>query len=184
MKKIYILLLAFSISSISMAQSGNHQIIAGVELGLPVGDFDGYKAGFGFVGKALFGFSDHSQIGFTTGGFTTGYTAFKAKGSTDDYKVKTSVVPFLATYRHHFSIFYVEPQLGYGSYTTTIKEEVGGNEQKTTMKDGAFTWAFGAGLQVSSIDLGLRYQAGHKDGGTVGFFGIHAGYIFQGGGRK
>jgi hypothetical protein len=179
MKHIYILLIAISISGFSFAQSGNHQIIAGVELGLPVGDFNGYKAGFGFIGKALFGFSDHSQIGFTTG-----YTAFKAKGSTDDYKVKTSVVPFLATYRHHFSIFYLEPQLGFGSYTTTIKEEVSGNEQKTTIKDGAFTWAVGAGLQVSSIDLGIRYQAGHKDGGTVGFFGIHAGYIFQGGGRK
>ena len=84
MKHIYILLIAISISGFSFAQSGNHQIIAGVELGLPVGDFYGYKAGFGFIGKALFGFSDHSQIGFTTG-----YTAFKAKGSTDDYKVKT-----------------------------------------------------------------------------------------------
>jgi hypothetical protein len=175
-KKLYFLLIACMISAVSFAQKGNNQIIGAIEGGLPVGKFDDFKAGFGFIGKVLFGFSDHSQLGFTTG-----YTAFKQKGSTDDYKVKTSVVPFMATYRHRFSILYVEPQLGYGKYTNTIKQEVGGTETKITNSEGAFTWSLGAGLQVSSIDLGVRYQAGTNDGGSVGYFGIHAGYIFQGG---
>ena len=177
-KKFYFLLIAFVISISGIAQRGNNQVIVGMEGALPVGNFDNYKAGFGFVGKILIGFSDHSQLGFTTG-----YTAFKQKGSTDEFKVKTSVVPFLATYRHRFSILYVEPQLGIGRYTTTIKQEVGGTETKVTNSDGAFTWALGAGIQVSSIDLGIRFQSGSRDGSSVGFFGIHAGYIFQGGNK-
>lgn len=175
-KNFYFLLIALVISTAGIAQKGNNQVIVGLEGALPVGDFDNYKAGFGFIGKILIGFGDRSQLGFTTG-----YTTFKLKGSTDDYKVKTSVVPFLATYRHRFNILYLEPQLGFGRYTTTIKEETGGTETKITNSDGAFTWALGAGIQVSSIDLGVRYQSGSRDGGSIGFFGIHAGYIFQGG---
>ena len=176
MKKLYVLSLCLITCSVSFAQKGNNQFIPAIEVGIPVGEFDGYKTGFGLVGKILFGFGKHSQIGFTTG-----YTDFKSKLTTDDYKIKTSVVPFMATYRHHFSALYLEPQIGFGRYTTTIKEEVGGTETKTTNGGGAFTYALGAGVKISSIDLGVRFQAGSKDEMTVGYFGIHAGYIFQGG---
>lgn len=176
MKKLYILMLSIFISLISLAQKGNNQFIPAIEVGFPVGEFDGYKTGVGIIGKLLIGFGSHSQIGFTTG-----YSDFKSKLTTDDYKIKTSVVPFMASYRHHFSALYVEPQIGFGRYTTTIKEDVAGTETKTTNGGSAFTYAIGAGVKISSIDLGVRYQAGSKDDMTVGYFGIHAGYIFQGG---
>jgi hypothetical protein len=175
-KKFYILMLCVMSVSISFGQKGNNQIIGAVDVGLPVGDFGDYKVGVGVIGKILFGFSDHSQIGFTTG-----YTAFKLDEDMAGFKQKTSIVPFLATYRHHFSILFVEPQLGFGKYTTTTKDETTGSEIKITNSDGAFTWGIGAGIQVSAIDFGIRYQSGAKDGGSIGYFGIHAGYIFQGG---
>ena len=172
MKKLYILSLSLLTCSFSFAQKGNNILIPAIEVGLPMGEFDGYKTGFGFIGKLLIGFGRNSQIGITTG-----YTAFKAKISTDDYKVKTSVVPFMASYRYNLSALYFEPQVGYGNYTTTIKEEVGGTETKEKSNAGALTWALGAGVRISSIDLGIRYQAGVQDDMTVGYFGIHAGYV-------
>jgi hypothetical protein len=176
MKKFYILLFSVLTCSVAFGQKGKNQIIPAIEVGLPVGEFDGYKTGFGFLGKLLIGFGKNSQLGLTTG-----YTAFKSKLTTDDFKIKTSVVPFLLTYRYNLSALYLEPQVGYGSYTTTTKEEVGGTETKTTDGGGAFTWSVGAGVQVGSVDLGLRFQAGSKDEMSVGYFGIHAGYIFQAG---
>ena len=174
MKKHYLLILGILLFTTTFAQKGKNQIIPAIEIGLPAGEFDGYKTGIGLLGKILIGFGKNSQIGFTTG-----YSDFKSKVTTDDYKVKTTVVPFLASYRYNLSALYLEPQVGFGRYTTTIKEEVGGTETKTTNGGGAFTWAIGAGVQVSSIDLGVRYQAGSKDGNTIGYFGIHAGYIFR-----
>ena len=176
MKRLYILSFCFITCSLSYAQKGNNQLIPAIEVGLPMGEFDGYKTGFGFLGKLLIGIGKNSQLGFTTG-----YTSFKSKESTDNYKEKISVVPFMASYRYNFTALYLEPQVGYGNYTSTIKEEVNDTETKITNNGGALTWAIGAGVRVSSIDLGIRYQAGVKDDLTVGYFGIHAGYIFQGG---
>src|SRR5690606_10275915 len=120
------------------------------------------------------GLGERSQFGISTG-----YTVFKLKGSTDNYKVKTSVIPILASYRHNVSLLYLEPQMGYGIYTSTIKTQTGGTSTKTTSSEGGFTWSLGAGVQINVLDLGIRYQAGYPGDGTIGYFGVHAAYVFR-----
>jgi len=161
-------------TSVALAQKGNNQIIPALEFGIPTGDFTGYKAGPGISAKALIGVGNHGQVSFLAG-----YTAFKHKDNTDAYKVKLSVIPFLIGYRYRLPVVYIEPQVGYGVYGTTIKTETGGTETKSSSSEGGFTWTLGAGVQISALDLGLRYQSGHPAVGTIGFFGIHAGYVFS-----
>ncbi|MBA2744753.1 MAG: outer membrane beta-barrel protein [Flavisolibacter sp.] len=173
-KNLFILFALLFISSAVLAQKGNNQFLVGAEVGFPLGSFDNFNTGIGLVAKALLGLGEHSQIGFTTG-----YTAFKRSDSDENSKIKTSVLPLLASYRHRLNVLYFEPQLGYGIYTTTIKTQTGGTSMKSKNSNGGFTWAVGTGVQISALDLGVRYQAGYPGGGTVGFFGIHAAYVFR-----
>jgi len=160
------------------AQKGNNQIIPAIEFGLPVGNFNSFKPGIGVSGKALLGFGERAQAGLYIG-----YSAFKLEGSTSENKTKVSTIPILLAYRYKLPLIYLEPQLGYGIYTTTVKTEVGNTSSKSTTSNGGFTWAVGGGIQVGSVDLGVRYQAGHPSGGTIGLFGFHAGYVFRSGKR-
>ena len=170
-----IILFIFLASSFTgFAQRGNNQFIPAFEFGLPVGDFSSYNPGIGVSGKALLGFGEHAQAGIYIG-----YSAFKLEGSTSDNKTKLSTLPILLAYRYKLPVIYLEPQIGYGVYTTTVKTEVGNTSNKSTTSSGGFTWSVGGGIQVGSVDLGVRYQAGHPSGGTIGLFGIHAGYIFR-----
>ena len=173
MKKTVLILLASATTMVCVAQSGNNQFIPALEIGLPTGDFDSYKTGIGLSAKALIGVGNQGQVAFSTG-----YTSFKMKGSTDAYKVKTSVIPILIGYRYRLPVLYLESQLGYGIYGTTTKTESGGAETKVSSSDGGFTWTLGGGVQLGNVDLGVRYQSGHPDG-TIGFIGFHAGYVFS-----
>lgn len=60
MKKTFVLLAALFIGATSFAQ---HQVNAGVELGLPSGDFGKTQGiGFGVSGKYLYNMNDNSAI--------------------------------------------------------------------------------------------------------------------------
>src|SRR5215216_3257162 len=78
MKKIILVFACIvSLSSVK-AQQGTNQIGVAADLGLPMGDFgDAFKTGFGGQVRGLFGVGTAGQITFTTG-----YSSFKAKGST------------------------------------------------------------------------------------------------------
>ena len=173
MRKILFFIL-FSGPLMLLAQRGNNQFIPAFEFGLPVGSFSDFNPGIGISGKALFGFGEHAQAGVYIG-----YSAFKLEGSTSENKTKLSTLPIMLAYRYKLPVIYLEPQLGYGVYTTTVKTEVGNTSNKSTTSNGGFTWSLGGGVQIGSVDLGVRYQSGHPSGGTVGLFGIHAGYIFR-----
>ena len=175
-KLIFSLFILFLAVLPAFAQKGNNQFIPALEIGLPTGDFNDFKTGIGVSAKALFGVGDHGQIGISTG-----YTGFKLKGSNDDYKLKISIIPILVGYRYRFTVVYLEPQIGYGIYTTTIKTETGGTDSKSSSSDGGFTWTLGGGVQLGSVDLGVRYQAGYPGGGSIGIIGFHAGYVFRSG---
>src|SRR5688572_31967097 len=109
MKKVFLAMSIAVISATGYAQSGTTKIGVGADLGIPTGDFgDGFKTGFGGYAKGLFGIGEAGQITFTSG-----YSAFKAKGSTSEEKATWSIIPLLAGYRHNFSGFYAEPQIGY-----------------------------------------------------------------------
>jgi hypothetical protein len=175
MKKVFLAVSIALISVTTYAQKGTNQIGVGADLGVPIGDFgDGYKTGFGGYAKGLFGIGEAGQITVTTG-----YSSFKAKGSTDDMKATAGIIPILAGYRHNFSGFYAEPQVGY----SIIRSKVKSDGISFSASDGAFAWAIGFGYVVSDIDFGARYQSATKDGSSISFVGIHVGYNFSLGGK-
>ena len=173
------LVLAFSIAAFTLAanaQTGKNQIGVGADVGIPTGDFgDGVKTGFGGYVKGLFGIGEAGQITFTSG-----YSAFKAKESTSEFKATASIIPLLAGYRHNFSGFYAEPQVGYSIYGAKIKSE----GISASSSEGAFSWAVGFGYVINNVDFGARYQSMHKDGESLAIVGIHVGYNFSFGGSK
>jgi len=175
MKKVLFALCILAISSAAYSQKGNNQIGVGVDAGLPLGDFGDF-ASFGIGGyvKGLYGIGEAGQITLTTG-----YTSYSAKKAVKDAyaadKVTSSIIPVLAGYRHNFSGFYVEPQVGYGSYASKIK----GGPLDGSGSSGAFTYALGVGFAKSGFDGGVRYQGASKDGSTTSLVGIHVGYNFS-----
>ena len=169
MKKIILAFVCVAALSTVKAQQGTNQIGIAAEVGLPMGDFgDAYKTGIGGSVKALFGIGTAGQITFTTG-----YSKFKGK---EDhlFDYSASIIPLLAGYRHNFSGFYVEPQVGYGIHGVKVEDE--------SDSDGAFTYAVGVGYAKSGFDAGVRYQGASKDGSTTSLIGIHVGYNFTLGG--
>src|SRR3546814_282563 len=97
----------FACSS-AFAQKGNNQVGAGIDLGLPMGDFgDGAKLGIGGTVKGMYGVGTAGQVELTLG-----YISFGAKENSSVASASTSIIPIFAGYRHHFNGLYVEPQLG------------------------------------------------------------------------
>ncbi|HKZ65003.1 MAG TPA: hypothetical protein VJ111_01540 [Chitinophagaceae bacterium] len=179
MKKVFLAICIVAISATGFAQKGNNQIGVGADLGIPIGDFgDAFKTGFGGYAKGLFGIGEAGQITFTTG-----YSAFKAKGSSSEESVTANIIPLLAGYRHNFSGFYAEPQIGYNIFGAKYKGTISGSDS-----EGGFAWAVGFGYVISDVDFGVRYQGGKPSGGGDGnsdwsFVGIHVGYNFSLGGK-
>jgi len=175
MKKVLFALCILAISSAAYSQKGNNQIGVGVDAGLPLGDFgDSYSFGIGGYVKGLYGIGEAGQITLTTG-----YTTYSAKKEIKDAlgldKLSANIIPILAGYRHNFSGFYVEPQVGYGSYGSKAKA----NGNSASSSSGAFTYALGLGFAKSGFDGGVRYQGASKDGSTTSLIGIHVGYNFS-----
>lgn len=174
MKKVLLSVLFIAAFSVVKAQKGNNQIGVAAEVGIPTGDFgDAFKTGFGGSVKGLYGVGTAGQITFTTG-----YTGYKAKESTSDYKATWGIIPLLAGYRHNFSGFYLEPQAGLGIYTAKVTILGQSGSDNTS----AFTWAVGAGYAMNGVDVGVRYQGASKDGDNISLIGIHVGYNFSLGG--
>lgn len=180
MKKLFLAICIATISSAAYSQQGNNQIGVGIDLGLPLGDFgDGYSFGYGGYVKGLYGIGTAGQITLTTG-----YTVFPAKKVLEDAlgadKITSSIIPVLAGYRHNFNGFYVEPQLGYGSYGTKID----GGSFSAKGSSGAFTYAVGLGFAKGGFDAGVRYQGASKDGSSTSLIGFRVGYNFSLGSRE
>jgi len=179
MKKLF-LVAAFAFTGFigANAQKGNNQIGVGVDVGIPTGDFsDGFGVGIGGYVKGMLGVGTAGQVTLTTG-----YTSF---GMKDDLKqaigadkASTSIIPILLGYRHNFSGFYAEPQIGYNILGARVK--VAGVTASNS--DGAFAWAVGFGYVVSNFDIGVRYESMHKDSQSNAFVGFHVGYNFSLGG--
>ncbi|MDP4264555.1 MAG: outer membrane beta-barrel protein [Bacteroidota bacterium] len=181
MKRIYVVILGMILfSACGFAQKGNNQVGVSAELAVPTGDFNDYgKAGFGGIVKGLYGIGSAGQITLTSG-----YLSFSAKNEYKSLleadKISLSIIPILAGYRHHFGDFYAEPQVGYGIYKSRIK----GGFYDSKNSEGAFTWAAGVGYVFKELEVGVRYQSGHKDGTSTALFGLHIGYNFSLSGDK
>ena len=161
------------------AQQGHNQIGIGVDLGLPMGDFgDAYKLGIGGQVKGLLGVGTAGQVTLTSG-----YMSFKAKDLPSGVDIKASIIPILVGYRHNFSGFYVEPQVGYGIYGSKVDGL--GSPYDGSNSDGAFTWAAGVGYAMAQgLDLGVRYQSASKDGESTSLIGFAVKYNFTLGGAS
>ena len=173
MKKLLLLTAIVGISLLSKAQKGNNQIGIAFELAIPTGDLgDIAKTGFGGLVRGAYGVGTAGQVTLTTG-----YTSFGLK---DEFlgageSGNLHIIPILVGYRHNFSGFYIEPQLGYGIYGSKFEDASG----SFTSSDGAFTYGGGVGYSKSGFEGGIRFQAGSKDGSTTSYFGIHVGYNFS-----
>src|SRR5687768_2453438 len=140
MKKIFVSMVAFLLATYCLyAQKGTNKLMLGADVGIPTGDFgDGAKVGPGVMAKLLFGVSPAGQITATSG-----VTFYKLKEDLgiEDLKVTMYIIPILGGYRHNFSGFYIEPQLGLGIFGARAKYQ--GNSESDS--DNAFAWAMGMG---------------------------------------
>ena len=175
MKRVLLVALGVTLfSAISFAQKGKNQIGVAAEVGIPTGDVaDVSKIGIGGSVKGLYGVGTAGQLTLTTG-----YIVFSGKDEIKDLfeadKISNSIIPVLAGYRHNFSGFYAEPQLGYSFLNSRVK----GGDFDGKESDGAFTWAAGLGYVFNKFEVGARYQSMHSDGESSAFIGIRVGYNF------
>jgi hypothetical protein len=180
MKKVFVTIFAMTaMTVVSFAQQGSLKFSPAVEVALPTGDAgETSKLGLGITLKGLYGISDAGQVTFTTGMLVSGAkNEFKDLLGAD--KITNTMIPLLAGYRHNFSGFFAEPQIGYGIYGVKVK----GGDFDSKDSQGAFTWALNAGYVFNSFEAGIRFQNMHKDGASSGFFGLRFGYIIPVGGK-
>jgi Outer membrane protein beta-barrel domain len=163
------------ITATGLAQKGNNQITPAAEVAILTGDAsDASSIGLGVTVKALYGVGEAGQLTFTTG-YLSASAKKEFKELLDADKIRSTMIPLLAGYRHHFNGFYAEPQVGYGIYGAKIK----GGEYASSDSQGAFTWAAGIGYIYNNVEVGARYQSMHKDGESSGFIGFRIGYNFS-----
>lgn len=156
------------------AQKGNNGLQAGIEAGLPTGDFSDFKSAPGVYGKFLYGLGRPGQATLSVS-----YSAHKSRGASQAYGERTRIRPLMAGYRFNKQGLYFEPQVGVGMYRLTTKIRSGSTTIETTDTGQSFTWALGGGLKVNRIDLGARYQQGYPSGSGVALFVLHAGYAIN-----
>lgn len=175
MKKVFLVVLGIGfLAASAVAQKGKNQVSVGPDIAFPTGDFgEVYKIGLGVTVKGLYGIGEAGQITFTTG-----YVSFGAKNDIKDAlgadKFTQSIIPLLAGYRHNFDGFFVEPQIGYGIYSSKVKAGILDGKDS----GGAFTWSVGGGYAYKEFEGSLRYQSGHKGGGSNALVGVRLAYNF------
>lgn len=149
MRKLFLCAVLVLTISMSFAQKGNNAINLGPDLYFPIRHFgQAYKAALGGHLKGLLGVGSSGQVSLTVG-----YTSFKGKKTnTYDYSSqKFSVIPILLGYRHLFTNWFVEPQLGMGS--SNIK--FNGNKILSQTK---FMYSIGGGYLVNGFEISLGLQ--------------------------
>lgn len=169
MKKVLAILAIGVASFTAQAQT---KFSAGLELGMPMGDFkDAYGFGFGASAKALF------PMGGEKNGLTgsVGFMSFSGKSYDFGFGVSgtypsTTAIPVKVGYRIGFDGgFYVEPQVG--------MTFLSGSGESTS----GFTYAPNVGYSTGNLDFALRYEGASVTGGTFSHLGLRAAYSFGGG---
>ncbi len=178
MKKLLVIVLfgACVIWTASAQEKGSIHVGAGVDVGLPLGDFsEGYGVGIGASAKGMYGISNEGQATLTLG-----FLRFGMKDGSDMVSGSTMLIPVLAGYRHRFGDLYGEGQVGLTTVRTTVKvngEGIGnfsGSSSSTHLGYGA-----GVGYLMDAWDIGLRFQGVSGDGGNLNFVALRVGYNFQ-----
>jgi hypothetical protein len=166
MKKVLLTIAAvISLTAMSYAQKGAIKLGIGAEVAFPTGDLgDGFSTGFGGSAKGYYGVSDAGDVTLSVG-----YLSFSKKNSGPT----AGALPILVGYRHSFSGFFVEPQVGYTNYSISN----GGGSA------GGFDWAINAGYGMKSWEASVGYNsASVKFSGvssTLSYFGVRVAYNFS-----
>lgn len=167
MKRVFLSLAIAAIAFSANAQSKQFKFSAGVEAGLPLGDFD-KTSSIGIGGSAQGEYAVAEKIGVT---LSAGYLSFSGKSVDLGYGITTkwptaSIVPVLAGAKYYITeSVYAQAQAGISFFNND-----GGS---------AFTYAPGVGMLVAEkIDISLKYQAATKNSSTVAFLGLRAAYSF------
>ena len=165
MKKI-VLILACAVSlTVAKAQQKTIQWGAGLNIGVPVGDFSQtHSFGIGFEGQAEYPIATQASLVGSLG-FTN---FFGKKDDYYDYKYKSAgIIPILVGARFYpTEQFFVGGKLGYGIFTG----EGGG---------GAFNFVPQVGYNAPQYQVSLGFHLLSRDGGNASYLGLTGIYKFQ-----
>jgi hypothetical protein len=145
----------FAASLISFAQKGNNAINVGPDIYLGLKTWgDEFKPGIGGHVKGLYGISTAGQVGLSVG-----FASFKGKDASffDYTDYKFSMLPVLASYRHHFNDLFVEPQLGFSHGNEKYKDQ-------SIQKQTKFIYAIGVGYLIKAFEVDLNFQNVNESG--------------------
>lgn len=177
-KLVFIIALSTCTYFTASAQKGDINLGAGVDIGLPLGNFgEGYGIGIGASAKGMYGISDAGQVTLTLG-----FLRFGMKDGSDLVSGATTLIPFLPGYRHRFGDLYAEGQLGLTVVRTSVKFKdndygignIAGSHSATHLGYG-----IGGGYLMGNWDLGLRFQGVSGSGGNLDFVAAKVAYNFQ-----
>jgi hypothetical protein len=135
--------------------------------------------GTGFFVKGFYGIGRTVQLSLMGGilTFGRGGPAILRNGT-------LHLIPVLLGIRKLSNKFYIEPQVGYGTYKGRMVE----NNAYSIISVGATYWGLSTGFNFKHIDVGMRYQGALRRGDEYGgnfptkifnFVGLHLGYNFQ-----
>lgn len=177
MKKTTLILAAFLLSFMGYAQNGSGSkkpltFNAGVELGLPLGDFsDIYSLGVGATVQA--NYQLNPKIDLT---LNTGYLNYFGKkiGATNVNYGNLGVIPVLAGARYWLTEnIYGAAQLGISFWS------INGTASATNASsENNFTWSPAIGYRVSKFDISLKYNSINASESSLNSLGLRAAYNF------
>jgi len=139
---------------------------AGVELGLPIGDFkEGYKFGIGVTVQGEYPAAEKAGITLSAGYMSFAGKTFEFLG--EKYKNPAQgVIPVLAGAKYYFTEkVYGHAQAGVSFFNHGV--------------GAAFTYSPGVGIKASeNIEVLVKYQGASKNGSTASFLGTRISYRF------
>jgi hypothetical protein len=144
----------------------------GLEAGLPMGDM---KTAYSFAGGLTLRFSYHLGPGFAT--LTTGSLGWFPKSLAGGEDLKAGIqIPVKAGYKFIYKDhFFAMAELGYNSFKFYGLDS---NGDLTSQNSSGFVFAPCIGVQLKSLELGLRYERFSVTGGNGSFLGIRLGFNF------
>lgn len=174
-KRIFTIVFVLSAISYGHAQQqGDININAGIDLGMPIGDFgEVYGLGYGATVKGLYTISDAGQLGLTLGYMRFGLKDDLAEGMSGSM----GIIPIFALYRHNLGGFYLEPQVGLSVNSVSLEGPSGFGGSMST-SESSLGYAVGAGYLAGNFDVSVRYQGLTESGENMGFVGLRIGYNF------
>ncbi len=180
-----LILTGLTIVAATAVSAQENRFSAGLELGLPMGDF-GDATSFGIGGSLGYEIPVGDNLGVIA---QAGFMSFSGKdqdlGLVSIEGVNYTMIPVQVGAKYYFTDnqegFYAMGLLGIHSmsFKSPEYEFLGVKYGGETVSDTNLSFAPGLGYIVGeNIDLALRYQIISGDGGSSSYLGIRAAYMF------